>query len=148
MIDIRPLAIEDVPAASKIEQTANRYPWSENVFRSCFATQYFNFGLYLHDSLIGYYIGYFQGVESQLFNVCVSEAQQGKSYGSMLLQHFITQSIERSAVDAWLEVRQSNIAAIRLYENAGFIQTGIRPRYYRDAAGAEDAVLMSLPLQF
>lgn len=147
MIEIRPLTLAEVPAAVVIERAANRYPWTESVFRSCFSNQYFNFGLYQQANLIGYYIGYFQGIESQLFNICISESEQGKSYGGMLLQHFVEQSVQRSAVDAWLEVRQSNVAAIRLYEKAGFIQTGIRPRYYRDASGSEDAVLMSLPLQ-
>lgn len=30
----------------------------------------------------------------------------------------------------WLEVRESNLNAIKLYSNIGFIQNGIRKNYY------------------
>jgi ribosomal-protein-alanine N-acetyltransferase len=39
-----------------------------------------------------------------------------------------------------LEVRQSNIVAIALYEKYGFESVGIRPKYYMDTN--EDALVM------
>jgi ribosomal protein S18 acetylase RimI-like enzyme len=39
-----------------------------------------------------------------------------------------------------LEVRASNVAALRLYRRLGFDEVGVRPRYYRDG---EDALLLS-----
>ncbi|MCR5306504.1 MAG: ribosomal protein S18-alanine N-acetyltransferase [Oscillospiraceae bacterium] len=44
----------------------------------------------------------------------------------------------------YLEVRESNLAARRLYESLGFRQNGFRPRYYHDPE--EAAVLMEKPL--
>ena len=44
----------------------------------------------------------------------------------------------------YLEVRESNLAARRLYESLGFTQNGYRPRYYHDPE--EAAVLMEKPL--
>lgn len=41
----------------------------------------------------------------------------------------------------WLEVRESNAAAIALYESAGYRQVGFRKRYYHDPE--EGAVLMT-----
>jgi len=43
-----------------------------------------------------------------------------------------------------LEVRQSNIAAQKLYQSMGFVTSGIRKGYYSD--DGEDAVAMTLEL--
>ena len=40
-----------------------------------------------------------------------------------------------------LEVRKSNLPAIKLYEKAGFENMGIRPRFYTEPE--EDAVIMT-----
>lgn len=40
--------------------------------------------------------------------------------------------LSKTEVDLWLEVHEENIAAQKLYERAGFILTGRRPRYYKD----------------
>ena len=44
----------------------------------------------------------------------------------------------------FLEVRESNLPAIRLYQSAGFATTGRRPNYYHHPA--EAALLMNLKL--
>jgi ribosomal-protein-alanine N-acetyltransferase len=43
-----------------------------------------------------------------------------------------------------LELRASNVPARALYEQAGFVVAGRRPRYY---PGGEDALLMTLDLE-
>ena len=49
----------------------------------------------------------------------------------------------RGATRAFLEVRATNSAAIALYREAGFRETGRRTRYYADG---DDALLMSARL--
>ena len=46
----------------------------------------------------------------------------------------------------FLEVRPSNVAAIRLYDAEGFNEIGRRPRYYPARNGREDALVMALEL--
>ena len=47
-----------------------------------------------------------------------------------------------AAPGAWfLEVRESNVGAIRLYENAGFRVCGTRPAYYSEPC--ESGIVMS-----
>ncbi len=45
-------------------------------------------------------------------------------------------------VEAFLEVRPSNTAAIRLYQSQGFSQIGVRRGYYQAVGGREDAVVL------
>lgn len=148
MMLIKPLTVTDIPALLAIETQANRYPWTEGVFKSCFGSQYFNFGLFADEQLLGFYFGQFIAIESQLFNICVRSDQQGKGLGGQLLSHFIAQSEQRAATEAWLEVRASNQSAIHLYQKHDFIEAGCRPNYYRSATGMEDAIMMCLPLRF
>ncbi|MBV2128882.1 ribosomal protein S18-alanine N-acetyltransferase [Rheinheimera sp. SM2107] len=145
---IKPLSIVDIPDLLTIETAANPYPWTEGVFKSCFGSQYFNFGIFDNEQLLGFYFGQFITVESQLFNICVSRDQQGKGLGGKLLAHFISQSELRDATEAWLEVRASNHSAIHLYSKFGFIEAGVRPNYYSSTSGKEDALMMCLPLRF
>ena len=46
------------------------------------------------------------------------------------------------AGEAFLEVRPSNLAAIRLYQSMGFEQIGIRRGYYQAPDGREDAIVL------
>jgi ribosomal-protein-alanine N-acetyltransferase len=67
---------------------------------------------------------------------------QGNGYGQSLLQEVID-SQKNSAVDTIiLEVRPTNIAAMRLYQKMGFLQVGIKTGYYHDDNGIEDAVVL------
>ena len=49
--------------------------------------------------------------------------------------------------EAFLEVRPSNLAAIRLYQRLGFEQIGIRRGYYQAPDGREDAIVLKLELR-
>jgi ribosomal-protein-alanine N-acetyltransferase len=60
-----------------------------------------------------------------------------------LMDHAIDYARKHSVRHMLLEVRRSNIAAIRLYRACGFFAMGLRPKYYADG---EDAVEMALVL--
>jgi ribosomal-protein-alanine N-acetyltransferase len=63
-----------------------------------------------------------------------------------LLKHFMQLARRHSADIVMLEVRPSNIPAIRLYEKLGFNEIGIRQNYYPALDGREDALLLALSL--
>jgi ribosomal-protein-alanine N-acetyltransferase len=48
----------------------------------------------------------------------------------------------------FLEVRESNVAAIHMYLNHGFNEVGRRRNYYPTATGREDALVFGLQLRF
>ena len=74
------------------------------------------------------------------FRVDVSMRRQG--VGRYLLDETLN-VLSLSGIKAvFLEVRRSNVAAITLYESAGFATIGQRNNYYETAFGREDALLM------
>jgi ribosomal-protein-alanine N-acetyltransferase len=70
--------------------------------------------------------------------------------GRALLRRFIDDARRLGAEQLFLEVRPSNLAAIRLYETEGFARVGRRDAYYPAAtpdAPREDALVMRRALE-
>jgi [ribosomal protein S18]-alanine N-acetyltransferase len=78
--------------------------------------------------------------EAHVTTIAVDPDLRGRSLGELLLVSLIEEAISRRAGYLSLEVRVSNIVAIRLYEKYGFIVKGVRPKYYVD--DGEDAYVM------
>ena len=83
-------------------------------------------------------------------DICVTPERQGKGIAKQLLSKFIEHGEQQNAENLFLEVRESNTRAIKLYEQAGFIEMSVRKNYYPsdDATknGFEDAILMGMAL--
>ena len=80
--------------------------------------------------------------EAQIMRVAVRKALRNQGLGLMLTQELIQKAWEAGAEAVTLEVRESNIAAQKVYERCGFVSQGIRPGYYSDTG--EGAVIMWL----
>jgi ribosomal-protein-alanine N-acetyltransferase len=64
-----------------------------------------------------------------------------------MLEHLMERAAAGGVNEAFLEVRPSNLAAIRLYQRLGFEQIGIRRGYYQAPDGREDAIVLKLMLR-
>ena len=78
--------------------------------------------------------------ESTLENMAVALAWQKQGIGKRLLTAGLLWCRAQASDTVFLEVRQSNQAAITLYERAGFLAVGNRPGYYREPT--EDGLQM------
>ncbi|MBM4295331.1 MAG: GNAT family N-acetyltransferase, partial [Deltaproteobacteria bacterium] len=67
-----------------------------------------------------------------------------RGVGRALLAEALRRAREEGAGAAWLEVRPSNTDALKLYESFGFMEVGVRPKYYGD--NQEDALVLFLAL--
>jgi ribosomal protein S18 acetylase RimI-like enzyme len=76
--------------------------------------------------------------EAELLRIAVRPGERREGLGRALLDACELQFKREGIHTLLLEVRLSNIAAQRLYEDAGWVQNGHRPRYYSDG---EDALL-------
>jgi ribosomal-protein-alanine N-acetyltransferase len=117
-------------------------PWSRKIFKDCLTKPYFAYSLDQDSQPLGYYIGMTVLDEVTLMDIVVSVIHQGNGLGKSLLQHFMEQCNQNKIQQVWLEVRESNAAAINLYDNAGFILVERRVNYYPSAKGKEDALIM------
>ena len=95
--------------------------------------------------IVGFLVVHRVDPEWELENIVVASAERAKGIGKKLLEHLADVSRRSGGRAIFLEVRQSNEAARRLYARVGFLQTGIRRNYYSDPE--EDAVLYRLDLQ-
>jgi ribosomal-protein-alanine N-acetyltransferase len=80
----------------------------------------------------------------EILNLAVEPGGRRRGAGSSLLKEALRWGRARRAGKAHLEVRASNLAALKFYEHNGFASAGRRPRYY--SAPIEDALLLSAPL--
>ena len=68
--------------------------------------------------------------ECNLLYIAVNTQYRQQGIGRQLLNALITQSRQHNISRVFLEVRESNQAAIALYDAAGFINNGMRKNYY------------------
>jgi ribosomal-protein-alanine N-acetyltransferase len=131
----------------RIEQTAYAHPWSRGNFADSLRSGYEAQLLTADGQILGYFVA-MKGVdEVHLLNITVAPACQGQGWARVMLDALALWSRGQRAQWLWLEVRRSNLRALRIYEHHGFRHVGERKNYYPAAGGQrEDAVVMSLKL--
>lgn len=81
--------------------------------------------------------------EAELMLVAVLPSARGCGLGRRLVEGAIHKARQRGARRMFLEVRDGNAPALRLYESLGFSAAGRRQNYYMGAAGERfDAITM------
>lgn len=144
-MNIRPAAPADVPAILAIEKNAESAArWPPEQYARIFAHDSQRLCLILQDDsrLVGFLVAHFVGKECELENIVVAAPVQKCGFGSALMREFLNEARSREAEAIYLEVRESNTAARRLYVKCGFVETGRRKSYYSDPR--EDAILYAL----
>jgi [ribosomal protein S18]-alanine N-acetyltransferase len=141
-VHIRPMVEIDLPEIAAIEQASYAFPWSENIFRDCLRVGYTCRALDLAGQVIGYGVMSLGAGEAHILNVCVRNEYRSLGFGRRLLEHLLERAGASGVAEAFLEVRPSNLAAIRLYQHLGFEQIGIRRGYYQAPDGREDAIVL------
>ena len=85
----------------------------------------------------GLVLGREMGGVAELFYIYVDPLYRQQKWGMRLLSFFKLKAWEfYQAERGYLEVRPSNLGAIRLYEGMGWVRTGKRTRYYPDGEDA------------
>lgn len=144
----RVLALADLDAVMAIEQRAYPHPWSRGNFTDSLAAGHRLVGLFDNDQrLLAYEVSMAGVDERHLLNLTVAPECQGRGLARHLLDRLAEHGVATGATRLWLEVRQGNERARRLYERYGFATVGLRRGYYPGGSGRrEDAVVMSLDL--
>jgi ribosomal-protein-alanine N-acetyltransferase len=84
--------------------------------------------------------------EAELLTIAVEAGRRRHGLGRHLLEAVIEQARNRGAQSFFLEVGADNAPARSLYSQAGFMEVGRRPAYYRRPVGFADALVLRLTL--
>ena len=144
---LRPLVITDLDAIMEIERSAYAFPWSQGIFRDCLRVGYCCWCYEVNGEIHGYGVMSVAAGESHILNLTVRPESQRQGIGMKLMKHFMQLACRHNADTIMLEVRPSNVAAIKLYEKMGFNEIGVRRNYYPAGEGREDALLLALSLE-
>lgn len=139
--ELRLLTPEDAPALAALEAQVFADGWAEERFRDLLGQDRFlGAGAFGPSGLCAYLTAYSVAGELEIVNVAVASPFRGQGVGRVLLRFFLEQGRARGANRAVLEVRSGNAPALALYTGSGFVQVGVRKRYYADSG--EDALVL------
>lgn len=141
MAEIRKMKEEDLDQVAEIEKETFSMPWTRESLRSFLNRGDTVFLVAAEKEEILGYCGYLQVIdEADILNVAVKTAHRGNHIGTELIRRLLEEGKNQGIFRFTLEVRQSNLAAIHIYEKAGFVSAGIRKNFYEKPV--ENAVIM------
>ena len=162
---LRPMRVGDIPEVMKIEVRSFSLPWTEDAFVREIEKIPFSRPLVAEEvegrngragpavggsatggpaaggpAIVGYACWWEVKDECHITNVTVSPEARRRGVGKFLMREILKDARRRGAVRATLEARNSNGAAVSLYEGFGFSPVAMRKGYYPD--NGEDALVM------
>ncbi len=143
---IRKMQPEDVPAIAALEAACFSEPWSEQAFLDALKQPeaLMMTAIGMGNNSIGYCGIYLSADEGEITNVAVRPDYRKQGIADAILTEVLSEAWKRGAQTIYLEVRQRNIPAQKLYEKHGFVSCGIRKNFYRKPT--EHAIVMSCDL--
>lgn len=143
-----PMVAADVDDVCALEKRVYPHPWTRGNFFDSLASGYSAWALRdERGNLNGYFLLMTCVDEAHLLNVAVAQPCQGQGLGRYLLDKICACARGLSMVSILLEVRPSNLRALKVYVRYGFVEIGRRKAYYPAHDGKrEDAIVMRLAL--
>ncbi len=138
---IRRMRESDLEGAARLEKRYFSVPWTREQLGESLQSGQYLFLVAEENGQVAGYAGLLRVMdEGDVTNVVVDEAYRGKGLGTRLMAALLEEGRGCGMKEFTLEVRVSNQRAIRLYESLGFVQEGIRKRFYERPV--EDALIM------
>ena len=141
MINIRQMTSEDIPFVADMEKKIFSMPWSENAFRQALESTNTIYLVAEYENIVVGYCGmYYVMNEADITNVAVDSNYRKNGIAIAMLKEIIAGAKKKGIENVTLEVRESNVPAIKLYEKLGFKESGIRKNFYEKPV--ENAIIM------
>ena len=140
-VEFRRMLASDADEIAAIEEMTFAMPWSRKDFWAEAVNENAIYIVGTVDNKVIAYAGvWISFEEAQVTNVAVHPDHRDQGIGTKLFARLIEEVKTRGVTAITLEVRPSNKAAIKLYENFGLKSVGRRKGYYLD--NGEDALIM------
>lgn len=143
-----PMVVGDVDEVFALETSVYPHPWSRGNFVDSLSSGYNSWTL--RDdagALVGYFLLMPIVDEAHLLNVAVAMPRQREGLGLYLLDKVCACARGLAMDSILLEVRPSNLRALKVYAQYGFTEIGRRKAYYPAHNGQrEDAIVMRFKL--
>jgi ribosomal-protein-alanine N-acetyltransferase len=145
-VTVRTMRPMDLEAVMHIERRSFSAPWEESTFRGLLRRP--SAALLVAEvdlDVAGYSVMWFAADEGEIGDIAVLPEMRGTGIGRTLLLECISVAAGRGIRSLFLEVRETNDVARRLYATVGFHVVGVRKKYYTEPV--EDAIVMKLDLK-
>lgn len=142
---VAPLGPADLDAAAALHAAAFRQSWSGDEFAS----------LLLQPGTFGFTVrrnatGRPQGIvlarqaadEAEILTIAVDPSTRGRGLGRLLMDNVLQHLHAERVAALFLEVEETNVAALALYRRLRFEEVGRRPAYYAGADGTRTSALV------
>lgn len=141
MINVRLMLDSDIEQVAAIEKEVFSMPWSEKSFSESLTGGNALFVVAEKDGVIAGYCGmYISFEEGNITNVAVAPQYRRQGIAAQIIDYILKLASEKGITKVFLEVRETNIPAISLYESFGFEKSGIRKNFYQKPV--ENALIM------
>jgi ribosomal-protein-alanine N-acetyltransferase len=139
---VRAAEEDDLAAIHVIECASFGDPWALEGFRDLLEhpRAKMEVAIGADGALLGYAVAWYVADESEIANIAVAPGARRRGVGALLLDRILRAAAEFGALTVFLEVRESNEEARKLYEARQFEIAGKRAKYYRKPD--EDALIM------
>jgi ribosomal-protein-alanine N-acetyltransferase len=138
---VRPHQSGDSEAVSEIcRQSPEAAQWPKESFEKAHSLEEIVLVAHSNAEICGFLVARITGDEAEILNTAVDPAHRRNGIGSLLLTAAISAVQARRAKNIYLEVRESNRAAIAFYVKHGFVKAAERRAYY--TSPTENAVVM------
>lgn len=139
---LRAATIDDLAQIMAIERASFGNPWPETAMAEELGGHSWSRVVVAEakGAIVGFMIYWVVDLELHLLNLATWPTWRRRGVARALVQRMLRDARRGGRAEILLEVRRSNAAARRLYEELGFEDFGVRRRYYRD--NNEDAIVM------
>lgn len=144
-LEVRRAILADLDRIAEIERASFADPWTYDALATALGLAHIRFLVAMEDGgtawrLVGYVVALVMGDEGEIADIAVDASARRAGVGGLLLAR-VEEEMARCGVRAlYLEVRESNLAALGLYRARGFEAVGRRRGYYRHPV--EDALIL------
>ncbi len=140
-MEIRKSIPADASAIAAAEELIFPDPWSEKDITGTISTRgAMCYSAISDGALVGYILGRVIAPEGEIYRIAVLPSHRRRGIAYRLLDYAIKCERGCGLESLFLEVREKNAPARRLYSSYGFREIGIRKNYYRNPD--DNAVLM------